>query len=204
MEESAFNTKFQQSSLTSKIVVSLERISEVFKSLLWEYTKKTGISPIQIQILIFVAYHKKDLCKVSHLAKEFNITKPTISDAVKVLEKKELIRKRYSPTDSRTYTISLTETGEKMAAETEKFAQALTNEVDKIEQAELETLYKSLNQVIYNLNQAGILTVQRTCFACNFYGSRNQKHYCELLSSELATQELRVDCPEFEKRASGT
>src|SRR5690606_41608464 len=114
MNKSIFNTEFQQNDLTSKIVVGLERISEVFKSLLWEQAKALGLSPIQIQIMIFIAYHKDELCNVSHLAKEFSITKATISDAVRVLEVKQLINKKYGTSDGRRYTIPLSEEGLKL------------------------------------------------------------------------------------------
>ena len=79
MEKSVFDTSFQQESVSNKIVVGLERISEVFRTLLWAEAKKSGVSPIQIQILIFIAYHKSSLCTVSYLAKELDVTKPTIS-----------------------------------------------------------------------------------------------------------------------------
>ena len=65
--------------LESKILNGLERLSEVLKSLLWEKAKIHGISPIQIQILLFVSNHHLDICNVSYLAKEFNVTKATIS-----------------------------------------------------------------------------------------------------------------------------
>ena len=105
MEKSIFNPEQQQHDISSKIVVGLERISEVFKVLLWEKAKKVGLSPIQIQLLLFIAFHKQELCNVSHLAKEFNITKPTVSDAIKILAQKEMILKDFSSTDSRSYTI---------------------------------------------------------------------------------------------------
>ena len=85
MDKSVFNPDFQQKDISSKLVAGLERISEVFKVLLWEKAKQVSLSPIQIQILIFIAYHKQELCNVSHLAREFNITKPTVSDAIKIL-----------------------------------------------------------------------------------------------------------------------
>jgi len=49
----------------------------------------TKVSPIQIQILLFCASHKQENLKVSFLANEFDLTKATISDSVKVLIKKE-------------------------------------------------------------------------------------------------------------------
>ena len=121
MEKSVFDLEFQQKSITSKIVVGLERVSEVFKVLLWEHAKVIGLSPIQIQILIFIAYHKSELCNVSHLAKEFNVTKPTISDAVRVLDKKKYIIKDYSLSDNRSYSILLSALGKDIVSETENF-----------------------------------------------------------------------------------
>ena len=107
MKKSAFDTESQQQNLTSKVVVGLERISEVFKTLLWDQSKATGLSPIQIQIIVFVAYHKPELCKVSYLAQEFNVTKPTVSDAVRVLLLKGFIEKKDAGGDSRSYIIGL-------------------------------------------------------------------------------------------------
>ena len=90
--------------------------------MLWEKAKLIGLSPIQIQILIFIAYHKQELCNVSHLAKEFNITKPTISDAVKALDQKGMVSKDFSSADSRSYSLQLTELGKELVAETNNFA----------------------------------------------------------------------------------
>ena len=204
MDKSIFNTATQQENLSNKIVVGLERISEAFKVLLWEKAKILGLSPIQIQILIFIAYHKPELCNVSHLAKEFNITKPTVSDAVKVLEKKGLITKIPSSTDSRSYSITLSVQGKKIVKTTHSFANPIKNEIEKINDKDLEALYASLNKVIYNLNKVGILTVQRTCYACVFYEQKNRQHYCNFLEKPLANKEIRVDCPEFEAKLVGS
>ena len=93
MPKSAFNPDQQNNDLASKTVAALERISQVYRLLLWDHAKDLGLSPIQIQLLIFVGHHKAALCNVSYLAKEFNVTKPTISDAVRVLFQKGTIEK---------------------------------------------------------------------------------------------------------------
>lgn len=131
---------------------------------------------IQIQIIIFIAYHKRELCNVSLLAKEFNVTKPTVSDAIKVLGKKEMIIKDFSSSDSRSYSIIL---------------------------SELESLLGTLSQLIYKLNRNGILRIQRTCYGCKFYERSQEVHYCNLLQKELSSNEIRLDCPEYEEKASG-
>ncbi len=204
MDKSIFNTKTQQENLSNKIVVGLERVSEAFKVLLWEKAKTLGLSPIQIQILIFIAYHKQELSNVSHLAKEFNVTKPTISDAVKVLEKKDYITKIPSITDNRSYSIILSTHGKKIVQTTNSFANPIKNEVEKIDDKDLEALYTSLSKVIYNLNKVGILNVQRTCYACAFYEKKKNKHFCTFLEKPLANKEIRIDCPEFEQKLVGS
>lgn len=203
MNDSTFNPKQQEKDISNKIVAGLERISEVFKILLWEKAKMVGLSPIQIQILIFIAFHKNNLCNVSHLAKEFNVTKPTVSDAVRILDKKGLIIKDFSSSDSRSYSISLSEFGTDIVAQTNDFSNPLKKQVDGFSQSELENLFGTLSQLIYKLNRNGILSVQRTCYGCKFYERNQEVDYCNLLQKELLNKEIRLDCPEFKEKASG-
>lgn len=198
MSKSIFNPKNQQKDVSSKIVAGLERISEAFKVLLWEKAKALGLSPIQIQFLLFIAYHKPELCNVSHLAREFNITKPTVSDAVRMLEQKKLIIKDFSSSDSRSYTISLSSTGKKILKETEDFATPIKAQLTHIPQRDLEGLFATLSQLIFQLNQIGVLSVQRTCYGCRFYSHSQKKDHCNLLHIDLKREDIRLDCPEFE------
>ncbi len=181
----------------------MERVSEVYKILLWEKAKLVGLSPIQIQILIFIAFHKRELCNVSHLAKEFNVTKPTVSDAIKVLDKKGLILKDYSSFDSRSYSITLSELGTEIISQTYDFSNPLKKQIDSFSSSELESLFVTLSQLIYKLNRNGILSVQRTCYGCKFYQKNQESDYCNLLQKELLNREIRLDCPECEEKASG-
>ena len=201
MKKSTFNPEQQQKDISSKIVAGLERISEVFKILLWEKAKLVSLSPIQIQILIFIAFHKQSLCNVSHLAKEFNVTKPTVSDAIKVLDKKGVIEKDFSSTDSRSYSILLSDLGIKIVTQTFDFSSPLKKQVESFEQSELESLFGTLNELIYKLNRNGILSVQRTCYGCKFYQKKEEKiDYCNLLEKRLLNHEIRLDCPEYEQK----
>jgi hypothetical protein len=72
--KSPFDLNQQNKKVESKIVVALERISEAFRVLLWNESKENALSPIQIQILIFLLFHSDEMCKVSYLAQEFNMT----------------------------------------------------------------------------------------------------------------------------------
>lgn len=190
--------------IESKILNGLERLSETLKSLLWEQAKIHGISPIQIQIILFVSNHRNKLSNVSYLAKEFNVSKATISDAVKILLKKELLEKDYSPTDNRRYNLTITSKGTTMVSQLSTYAMPLTEELSSFGKTELHEIFQTISKLIYQLNQRGIIQVQRTCYNCKYYsGNRKSKHFCNLLESQLKKHEIRLDCQEFEELPAG-
>ena len=123
--KSAFDLNRQNKKVESKIVVALERISEAYRVLLWNESKENALSPIQIQILIFLLFHSEEQCKVSYLAQEFNMSKATISDSVKLLLQKGLIQKFDDTIDTRSYVIGLTDEGKQTAEKSANFAFAI-------------------------------------------------------------------------------
>ena len=198
MSKSPFNLSHQNQSTESKIVASLERISQVFRVLLWNESKEHSLSPIQIQVLIFLLHHSDEKRKVTYLADEFNMTKATISDTIKTLEQKGLIKKEYEPQDSRSYIIQLRPAGKAMAEQTSMFTEQLQVPIDKLQSADKENLLLSLFNIIQHLNQTGVITIQRMCVTCAHYKKpdNGEPHFCKLLNQNLATKDLRIDCPE--------
>ena len=198
MKKSSFHLTEQNQKIESRIVVALERISEAFRVLLWNESKENSLSPIQIQILIFIYFHSTEKCKVGYLADEFNMTKATISDSVKVLLSKELVTKETDPIDTRSFSLSLTNKGKKIAKKASLFASSIEQPIEKLTQEQKTIMLNGLLKLIYDLNKSGIITIQRMCFTCSNYQLEKGVHYCKLLKSQLAENELRVDCPEHE------
>lgn len=196
--KSDFDLLHQSQRIESKIVASLERIAQAFRVLLWQESKEFSLSPIQVQVLIFLLYHGEEKRKVSYLADEFNMTKATISETIKTLEKKNLITKEYEPHDTRSYIINLTEKGEDIAGKTSLFTKEIYTPIDKLHADDKENLLLSLLNVIGHLNRSDIITIQRMCTTCRYYRSSDggKKHFCGLLNRHLHTTDLRVDCPE--------
>ena len=195
---SVFNLKEQNTNLDSKIVAGLERLSQVFRVLLWEKAKQHGLSPIQIQLLIFIQHHSSDKSTISYLAQEFNVTKPTISDAIKVLEQKDMIKKLTDDVDTRSYSIQLTALGKKIVSDTEHFVNPITEIITGIKQPEKLVLWEMIATLITQLHQSDAINVQRTCHYCKHFSSTNKVPYCKLLEQKLIPQDVRIDCAEFE------
>lgn len=202
MKESDFDLQKQNSCIESKIIASLERISQAFKVLLWNESKELSLTPIQIQVIIFLLYHPAQKRKVSYLANEFNITKATMSDTVKALEQKTLIIKAYEQNDTRSYIIHLTKKGKALARQTSLFTQQIHIPLIKLPALDKENLLLSLFDIIHHLNKTGVITIQRMCFTCQYYNhvKNGHRHFCELLNTKLEENELRIDCAEHKEK----
>ncbi|MDV6170258.1 MarR family winged helix-turn-helix transcriptional regulator [Flavobacterium sp. DG1-102-2] len=194
---SIFNLNIQNENTGNKIVAGLERLSHVFKTLLWEKAKEFGLSPIQIQILLFTQYHSDEKNTVSYLAKEFNVTKPTVSDAVKVLEQKKLIAKYNDSSDFRSYYLKPTIEGKRIIKETEQFTDPVADIISGVSEIDKEIIWENISNLIAKLNRQGVVTVQRSCNNCIYLTTGGTTYFCNLLKQPLHTKDLRLDCPEF-------
>jgi DNA-binding MarR family transcriptional regulator len=195
---SAFNPESHITNVDYKIVAALEKISEVFRVLLWTEAKEHKLSPIQMQLLIFIKYHNSDKQRrIASMAREFNLTKATISDSIKVLEQKGLIKRSDDILDSRSFNFSLTDQGMKLTGMIENFTLPLDGAIATLSPQQKEQFLTSVLDLIYRLNQNGIISTQRMCYTCFYYsGDRQQTHYCNLMQKALAIDELRIECPE--------
>jgi DNA-binding MarR family transcriptional regulator len=198
MMSSPFDPIQQENNLDAKITFALERISLVFKSMHLEQAKKTNLSPIQLQILVFLLYHSPEMHRVSYLAQEFNLTKATISDSVKALIQKGLLQKTIDPQDSRSFSLNLTPEGERQAQDAAQMTNPMARIIGKFTEDQKEVFYRILFNTIEDLQKNGLIPVQRMCFSCANYQGKNGDHYCNLLKKTLEESELRLDCLEHE------
>lgn len=195
---SPFDVAWQNESLEGKIVVALERLAEAFRVLAWEVSKKSGLSPIQLQILVFCLFHEQQMATVSTLAEEFHLTKATISESVRILENRQLIVRKKSKQDQRSHYLVLTAKGKKLAQQASQFADALVKAAMQLQKPVKTSMLDGLLHMIYDLQQQGMIHPQRMCWNCRFYTQHKQQPYCALLQKVLQTTDLRIDCPEFQ------
>ncbi|CUS77984.1 DNA-binding transcriptional regulator, MarR family [Candidatus Kryptonium thompsonii] len=192
----------QNENIDSKIIAGLERISRVFRLLLWDIAKDENLSPIQIQFLIFLLYNKPSRRRITDIANEFNLTKATVSDAISSLEEKNLIEKDKNTEDKRSYAIKLTPKGKKLAKQLSIWADVLKNNLKNFNQEEKEAVLKFIFKLIESLYEAGIITIQRMCFSCLYFQrdihpNPEAPHHCNFLNKPLSIVELRLDCEDY-------
>jgi DNA-binding MarR family transcriptional regulator len=201
--ESVFNLPSQHGDVDSKVVAGLERLGQVFRVLLRQEAQEHKLSPIQARFLVYLLYHDVELRRVSQLAREFDLTQATVSDAVDTLEAKGLVGREHWPEDGRVMTLRLTPKGELVAAELSTWADTVREHLDLCPPEEKEVVMRFLMRLIGVLQESGVITVARMCVTCRFFErdahpGASSPHHCRLLDVPLSGSDLRVDCPEHE------
>lgn len=199
--DSVFQPEQQHQRVDSKIVATLERLTQALRVLLWEKAQQHGLSPIQIQILVFIANHSAPLRRVGHLAREFGMTAATISDAVSTLEEKQLLLRVTSAADRRAMDLKLTPAGRRQAHKLSGWADSVREAIAPIPEPDKIVTLNSLMSLIYELQKSGTVTVARMCLSCRHFvqsPDATSPHFCNLLNKSLVSTELRVDCAEHE------
>ncbi len=203
-----FDPVQQHENPDAKITAALERLAQVFRVLLWEQNNQHGLSPIQIQFLVFLLYHGKEACTVSLLAREFMLTAATVSDALTTLEGKELLERIRSEADRRVTTLRLTSKGRRLARKLATWAEVVATSVTRTDPQEKLVVMQFLMRLIANLQQAGVVSVARMCITCRFFQPdyaplfTTPQHFCQLLNQPLSPAALRFDCPDHEPSAA--
>jgi DNA-binding MarR family transcriptional regulator len=204
---SVFDPSFQHEDVDAKIVASLERLGQAFRVLLRERAREHDLSPIGVQFLVYLLHHDVELRRVGQLAREFDLTPATVSDAVDSLEAKGLVDRERWPEDRRVITLRLSPEGRLLAAELSSWADTIKEHLIFCPPEEKEVVMRFLMRLIGSLQRSGVVTVARMCVTCRFFRpdthpGESSPHHCALLDAPLSGSDLRADCPEHRLAAS--
>lgn len=194
-----------QRNLDRKIAVGIERISQVLKSLLWEQSKTTGLSPIQIQFLIALAYEPEKSWTVGLLAQRYNLTPATVSDALSALENKNLLVRTRGEDDKRTVVLSLTTEGKRLARKLGAWLNALRQHVGELDDHAKPVLLASLMYLIAAFQKDGLISATHMCATCTYFrpnahAKTSTPHHCAYIDKAFGDAGLRIDCPDYEEK----
>lgn len=187
--------------LEKKIVNALDKIVLALKNSLWERGMKVHLSPTQIQVLLFLHYHQRDAYRtVSYMSREFGLTKGTMSEVIKTLEKKKLIKKINDKTDGRKFYIYLTVKGKAIVDELLSSTKILYSFLNEMKEDSKVNLFNELLDIVIYLHKSGMINLQRMCFNCKYYREKyyNNQHYCLLMNIPLHSSDIQIDCPEHQ------
>lgn len=177
-----------------KILSALERIAQIMRALAWENAKLLSINPVQAQILIFLLHHPGRHNGITILAKEFTISKASISDTMRALESKNMVIKNFDSGKSKNFTIELTAEGRGVAEKAVLYSQQILEAINRYPDKLKTTLFSFLGDILYNLHTSGMIPIQRMCQTCKYNSEIGNSSHCGLFNIKLGIEDLQVDC----------
>lgn len=174
--------------IDTKIYEYLDRLSRALRFLQQKIAYRHGISTLQLQVLQALSYKNYT---IENLAKELLVTTPTLSVALKKLQKKNLIQILDNPQDKRYRLIRLSELGLKKSEEIKKSLFFPAKGMKNLQQV-LQVLHDLVAQVFLE----GILNHAPICKTCQYFKIKGKSYYCGLLRMSLSPLELRTNCPD--------
>jgi len=183
------------------IFTAFERISQIFRSSLWEHAKKENLSPIQIQFLIYIASHPGRFSTVSEIARKFSLTPPTVSDSIKSLEIKKLIQRIHSRKDKRKYLLTLTREGLNLTQNLIQWSNSYYTCLKKHPAKEKRYVIKFLLEFLTSLGESGLMQDLKSCFSCDFLvqeeSENNERERCIFRNVTLNEMDFRLNCEDY-------
>jgi len=205
MELTEINLTVSQEELNRVIVVALERLSQAFRTLLWDHAKQEKLSPIQIQFMVFIAAHPDRQSRVTDIAREFNLTPATVSDAVKSLENKGYIRKKANENDRRVQWLQLTSSGKSVTRNLSGWQATIIEHLDQFPLQTKRMVIMFLLELVESLRRDHVLQEVKTCLSCGYFqrdvnDESDSPHFCLLREVPMENLDLRLDCPNYQKK----
>jgi DNA-binding MarR family transcriptional regulator len=189
--------------LDAKIVAALDRIGEVLHVVARRAAEAHDLSVTQMRLLTRLYAGPPPAATTTALAREFELSDPTVSDALAALRRKGLVEREQDQADRRQYRLQLTSAGQGVARSVSRWTAPAEVTTAQIDRANGEQLLAALLDVLGRMCAAGLVDVARACTTCRYLRPGTESgtgtpYRCELFNYPLSIADLRVDCAQHE------
>jgi len=178
-------------------VAALDRVGDALHVLARRVAEQHDLSSTQMRVLVWLYLGPPPPARSTALARELNVSDPTVSDAVSALLRKNLVMRRRDPLDGRSQQLVLTPSGRRIAAAAWRWTAQAEVAASRLDRADAEALLDGLVKLIAKLGDAELIPVSRACSTCaqlEILDVRQRKYWCTFYDTALPVDELRVDC----------
>lgn len=178
-----------------QILEGIRKISNVTENIYNKLSFKNNLTSLQLKILYFLYFKKKENINIKRISKEANLTLATISKSVKNLIKKGFLKTYQIDNNKKEKYLQLTE-------KSDNILQTLQKEIDKIiniinksysNNTEKYQTIEFLANIINKLLENGYIDKVSMCNLCVFYDET--RNYCKFLLKELDYK--KIECSDF-------
>ena len=198
-----FNAQDRKNNRAARVSMSLFRISQAIKKITQMDSDKFGLSPVQIQALLFVFHTRDDMASVGNLADAIGTTHVTAVKILNGLVDKGLVTKEKHKSDKRITTILLTDQGKELVGRLNGWGEKLQGALNGMTEETMEQLEIGLGGIVHSFRVEGYLVVAEPCLGCIHFrpneGSGSEPHYCNMINKFLTNEQSLKECPEHTK-----
>lgn len=165
-----------------------------------QHALAAGISTTQASILTLLSLEgaktPSDVCNF------LGVSLPTVSDSVRALVDKGLVKRRPNPSHRRATILTLTRAGRVGARRAANVPEFLATAVGTLSDAQQERLLSMLVLLLRALQENGQIPAQRMCLTCTFFRpnvhAAARPHHCAFVDAPMGPTHLRLVCDEHE------
>ncbi|WP_090602109.1 MarR family winged helix-turn-helix transcriptional regulator [Mycobacterium lentiflavum] len=159
--------------------------------------ERHDLSSTQMRVLVWLYVGPPPTARSTALARELNVSDPTVSDAVAALTRKQLVARRRDPLDGRSQQLVLTPSGRRTAAMVSRWTAPAEVTASRLGRADAEVLLDCLVRLLGELHDADLVPISRACSTCvqlEILDAQQRRYWCRFYETSLPVDELRVDC----------
>ncbi len=175
----------------------LERLNNLLRMEVRTFGVKYGLQPVQIEALTYLTRCNRYSDTPQAVTEYLGLTKGTVSQSLKVLELKGLLRKLQDTEDKRITHLAVTAKGRKLIDQVfpAKSLEAALAKINSVQGNKLENTLRSLLREMQHINSRKTFAA---CHTCHFNEQYQKGFVCGLTNESLSQQEVQLICREHE------
>jgi DNA-binding MarR family transcriptional regulator len=175
----------------------IERLGNLVLSNVRAVCNEYGLTPVQLEALRFLTQCNRYSDTPQAVTEFLGLTKGAVSQTLKVLEQKGLLRKRGDAKDKRFVHLNPTAKGLRLVERAVPAASVVLG-IGKIPISDSQVSVDSLRTLLRSVQIANNLRTFAPCYTCRFNQKREGDYFCGLTHEPLAEQDVALLCREHQ------
>lgn len=173
----------------------VERLSEVQRVSMRQSAAKYDLLPVQVQALHYLSLCNKFSDTPMGVTEYLGQTKGTVSQTLKVLERKGFLFKKPDASDKRLTHLELTNSGRKLLSQIIP-PPNFTRAINILDDQQTTSFTTHISLLLTQLLQENKLKTFGICMTCEHNQKRDGTHFCALLNVKLSFDDTQRICRE--------
>ena len=175
----------------------IERLGNLVRADVRAVCHTSGVRPVQLEALHYLTQCNRYSDTPQAVAEYLGLTKGTVSQTLKVLEEKGLLKKRSDPGDKRVVHLTPTASGRRLVERVVP-SDLLAMGVGRLSKSEQQATGEALRLLLRSVQKANSLRTFAPCHSCRFNQKIDDGYLCELTQESLTADDVVLICREHQ------